>query len=76
MIGVLLFCAEQATLTRDYLNTLDQHGHRMPAGPVIISPQGLIPSLYREMVLKRPHEFKIKALQVRQPDGHGGRNSF
>lgn len=34
------------------------------AGPVIISPHGIIPSLYREMVLKKPHEFKIAALQT------------
>jgi hypothetical protein len=31
-----------------------------PAGPVIISPDGLLPSLYRELVLRRPHEFKIR----------------
>ena len=34
------------------------------AGPVIISPHGIIPSLYREMILKRPHEFKMAALGV------------
>lgn len=34
----------------------------MPMGPVIISPDGLFPSLYRELVLRRPHEFKIRAL--------------
>lgn len=33
------------------------------AGPVIISPHGIIPSLYREMILKRPQEFKMAALQ-------------
>ena len=35
----------------------------MPLGPVIISPDGILPSLYREMVLRRPHEFKIATLQ-------------
>ena len=34
------------------------------AGPVIISPHGIIPALYREMILKRPQEFKIAALEA------------
>lgn len=42
-----------------------QGKHRMPLGPVIISPDGILPSLYREMILRRPHEFKIATLQVR-----------
>ena len=33
-------------------------------GPVITSPDGLFPSLYRELVLRRPHEFKIRYLCV------------
>jgi hypothetical protein len=37
----------QANITRDYINTLVQGEHRMPVGPVIISPHGLLPSLYR-----------------------------
>jgi len=54
----------QAASTRDFLLSLTQDGGvKMPVGPVIISPDGLIPSLYREMVLRRPHEFKIRALE-------------
>lgn len=37
----------QASITRDYLATLVQGEFRMPVGPVIISPHGLLPSLYR-----------------------------
>jgi phosphatidate phosphatase PAH1 len=37
----------QANITRDFINSLVQGGHRMPLGPVIISPHGLLPSLYR-----------------------------
>lgn len=37
----------QANITRDYLHTLVQNGYKMPSGPVIISPHGLLPSLYR-----------------------------
>ena len=52
----------QASATRDYLHKLSQNGQTLPTGPVIISPDGLFPSLYRELVLRRPHEFKIRAL--------------
>ena len=52
----------QASLTRDYLINLRQDGEALPPGPVIISPDGLLPSLYREVVLKRPHDFKIACL--------------
>ena len=37
----------QANITRDFINSLVQGEHRMPLGPVIISPHGLLPSLYR-----------------------------
>lgn len=43
----------QASATRDYLHSLDQDGHKLPSGPVIISPDGLFPSLYRELVRAR-----------------------
>ncbi|KAK9822450.1 hypothetical protein WJX81_001736 [Elliptochloris bilobata] len=53
----------QASATRDYLHSLNQNGETLPDGPVIISPDGLFPSLYRELVLRRPHEFKIRCLE-------------
>jgi len=53
----------QASVTRDYLHSLKQDGASMPYGPVIISPDGLFPSLYREVVLRRPQEFKIRCLE-------------
>lgn len=55
----------QANITRDFLHRLEQEGVKMPVGPVIISPHGLLPSLYREMILRRPHDFKIGCLQVK-----------
>mmetsp|Transcript_977 Transcript_977/g.2211 ORF Transcript_977/g.2211 Transcript_977/m.2211 type:complete len:873 (-) Transcript_977:722-3340(-) len=54
----------QATVTRDFLFNLDQNGAKLPEGPVIISPDGILPSLFREMILKRPDEFKIASLQA------------
>lgn len=40
------------------------HLRQLAAGPVIISPDGLLPSLYRELVLRRPHEFKIRRVRL------------
>lgn len=53
----------QAYLTRQFLINLKQDGETLPEGPVFISPDGLIPSLYREVVRRAPHEFKISCLE-------------
>ncbi|KAH7430479.1 hypothetical protein KP509_08G000300 [Ceratopteris richardii] len=53
----------QAYLTRQFLINLKQDGEALPRGPVFISPDGLIPSLYREVVRRTPHEFKISCLE-------------
>jgi hypothetical protein len=45
----------QANITREYLHKLVQSGYKMPGGPVIISPHGLLPSLYRSA--RRPHQW-------------------
>ena len=67
----------QAASTRDFLQDLRQPGakahgvacgdgesHALPAGPVILSPDGLFRSVAREVVLRRPYEFKIAALDT------------
>ncbi|AQK49002.1 Phosphatidate phosphatase PAH2 [Zea mays] len=38
----------QAHITRQFLFNLKQDGKALPDGPVVISPDGLFPSLYRE----------------------------
>lgn len=53
----------QAYLTRQFLNNLKQDGKALPDGPVLISPDGLFPSLYREVIRRAPHEFKISCLE-------------
>jgi phosphatidate phosphatase LPIN len=35
----------------------------MPEGPLIISPDRSASSMYREMIIKKPHIFKIKCLK-------------
>ncbi|XP_022859166.1 phosphatidate phosphatase PAH1-like [Olea europaea var. sylvestris] len=53
----------QAYLTKSFLFNLKQDGKSLPNGPVVISPDGLFPSLYREVVRRAPHEFKIACLE-------------
>ncbi|CAH9078332.1 unnamed protein product [Cuscuta epithymum] len=53
----------QAYLTKSFLHNLRQDGKTLPTGPVVISPDGLLPSLYREVIRRAPHEFKIACLE-------------
>ncbi|CAL0332696.1 unnamed protein product [Lupinus luteus] len=53
----------QAYHTRQFLFNLNQDGKVLPDGPVVISPDGLFPSLYREVIQRAPHEFKIACLE-------------
>lgn len=53
----------QAYLTRSFLLNLKQDGTALPNGPVVISPDGLFPSLFREVIRRAPHEFKIACLE-------------
>ncbi|XAR64062.1 Phosphatidate phosphatase [Bertholletia excelsa] len=53
----------QAYLTRQFLFNLKQDGKALPDGPVVISPDGLFPSLFREVIRRAPHEFKIACLE-------------
>ncbi|XP_074592604.1 phosphatidate phosphatase PAH2-like isoform X2 [Curcuma longa] len=54
----------QAHLTRQFLFNLKQDGKALPDGPVFLSPDGLFPSLYREVIRRAPHEFKISCLEA------------
>mmetsp|Transcript_15546 Transcript_15546/g.31451 ORF Transcript_15546/g.31451 Transcript_15546/m.31451 type:complete len:718 (-) Transcript_15546:2010-4163(-) len=54
----------QAGATRLYIESLRQgDGFKLPEGPVVMSPDRMMKSLTREMIQRRPHEFKIAALQ-------------
>lgn len=53
----------QATVTRDYIEQLKQGGVSMPGGPVLMSPDGLFESFKREVITRRPDEFKIACLR-------------
>ena len=65
----------QADWTRIYLRGIEQNRYNLPDGPVIMSPDRLIAALKREVIDRRPEEFKIAALtDIRSL--FGGRNPF
>ncbi|CAO1630222.1 unnamed protein product [Parajaminaea phylloscopi] len=53
----------QADTTRDYLKGINQNNYRLPDGPVIMSPDRLIASLHREVILRKPEVFKMACLR-------------
>jgi len=54
----------QSNITRAYIQELKQQGgHLLPDGPVIMSPDRLFASFHREVIKKRPDEFKTRCLR-------------
>ena len=44
-------------------SAVGKHESRLPDGPCLLSPSGLIESLTREVILRKPEEFKIACLE-------------
>ncbi|KXJ27671.1 phosphatidate phosphatase LPIN3 [Exaiptasia diaphana] len=53
----------QAQITRDYLKSVKQDQITLPDGPLLLSPASLIKAFHREVIEKKPEEFKIAALR-------------
>ncbi|KAJ3022000.1 hypothetical protein HKX48_007279 [Thoreauomyces humboldtii] len=53
----------QAGTTREYLSKVEQGGFQLPEGPVIMSPDRLFASFHREVILRKPEEFKMACLR-------------
>lgn len=53
----------QADSTRDYLKGISQGNYQLPEGPVIMSPDRLMTSLHREVILRKPEVFKMACLR-------------
>ncbi|XP_053211842.1 phosphatidate phosphatase LPIN3-like [Panonychus citri] len=53
----------QAKITREYLKSVRQGDFYLPDGPLLLSPTSLISALRREVIEKKPEEFKIKCLE-------------
>merc|ERR1719334_1560892 len=53
----------QASMTKDYLESVRQGEVYLPEGPVFLNPDSLIHAFKREVIDKNPEEFKIRCLK-------------
>ncbi|KAF9350934.1 hypothetical protein BGX26_010935 [Mortierella sp. AD094] len=53
----------QADYTRKYLKNVEQNNYQLPDGPVIMSPDRLMTAFHREVILRKPEEFKMACLR-------------
>ncbi|CAG0915316.1 unnamed protein product [Notodromas monacha] len=53
----------QARITRDYLRSIRQDDHELPIGPVMLNPSSLLSAFHREVIIKKPEEFKIACMK-------------
>lgn len=49
--------------TLNYLKSVKQKGLTLPEGPIVTSPDSLLESFKREMIIKNPEVFKIQVLR-------------
>ncbi|CAA7260114.1 unnamed protein product [Cyclocybe aegerita] len=67
----------QADATRDYLKGIKQNNYQLPEGPVIMSPDRLMASLHREVIMRKPEVFKMACLRdIQRLFGETARNPF
>ncbi|RXK41028.1 hypothetical protein M231_01659 [Tremella mesenterica] len=67
----------QADSTREYLKGIVQGEYRLPDGPVIMSPDRLIASLHREVILRKPELFKMACLRdIQRLFGRNAKDAF
>ncbi|KAI8605126.1 Lipin/Ned1/Smp2-domain-containing protein [Dissophora ornata] len=65
----------QADYTRKYLKNVEQDSYQLPDGPVIMSPDRLMTAFHREVIMRKPEEFKMACLRdIRRV--FGDRNPF
>ena len=53
----------QASITKDYLQSLKQGDVCLPDGPLFLNPDSLIHAFKREVIDRNPEEFKIRCLK-------------
>ncbi|XP_053618776.1 phosphatidate phosphatase LPIN1 isoform X2 [Plodia interpunctella] len=52
----------QARVTREYLRSIKQGSLCLPDGPLLLNPTSLLRAFHREVIEKKPEEFKIQCL--------------
>ncbi|XP_071854134.1 phosphatidate phosphatase LPIN3-like isoform X2 [Apostichopus japonicus] len=53
----------QSKVTKDYLKGICQDSLSLPDGPLLLNPSSLLRALHREVIIKKPEEFKIRCLK-------------
>lgn len=53
----------QSAQTREYLRSVKQGDNALPDGPVFLSPSSLLHAFHREVIERRPEDFKIECLR-------------
>ncbi|KAJ1532045.1 hypothetical protein ONE63_000676 [Megalurothrips usitatus] len=53
----------QARVTREYLRSIKQDDLSLPDGPLLLNPTSLMSALHREVIERKPEEFKISCLR-------------
>jgi len=53
----------QSQQTKNFLQSIYQDGQMLPQGPLVMSPDRMLPSVKREIIYKRPELFKMAALK-------------
>jgi phosphatidate phosphatase LPIN len=52
----------QSRATRDYLKSIRQGDVKLPDGPLLLNPTSLISAFHREVIERKPEQFKIECL--------------
>merc|ERR1719150_3647478 len=52
----------QASITKDYLASIKQGEVNLPDGPIFLNPTSLVNAFHREVIIKKPEEFKIACM--------------
>lgn len=53
----------QASITKEYLASIRQGEVNLPDGPIFLNPTSLVNAFHREVIEKKPEEFKIACLR-------------
>jgi len=53
----------QSKITRDLLRNINQDGLTLPEGPLLVTPTSLFQAFHKEVIEKKPEEFKISCLK-------------